>query len=44
MADVGEMAPDFCVPDQHGDAVTLSAFRGSKNVVLSFHIFSFTSG
>ena len=44
MADVGDMAPDFSASDQHGGMVTLSDFRGSKNVVLSFHIFSFTSG
>ena len=44
MAATGEMAPDFSAPDQHGATVRLSEFRGSKNVVLSFHIFSFTSG
>ncbi len=44
MADVGDAAPDFKVPDQNGDLVTLSQYKGSKNVVLSFHVFSFTGG
>ena len=44
MPGIGDQAPDFSVPDQHGNTVTLSQFRGSKNVVLSFHIFSFTGG
>ena len=44
MPGIGDQAPDFSVPDQHGNTVTLSQFRGSKHVVLSFHIFSFTGG
>ena len=44
MPDVGDTAPDFKVPDQNGDLVTLSQYKGSKNVVLSFHVFSFTGG
>ena len=44
MPDVGDIAPDFRVPDQNGDFVTLSQYKGSKNVVLSFHVFSFTGG
>jgi peroxiredoxin len=44
MANIGDTAPDFRVPDQNGDMVTLSQYKGSKNVVLSFHIFSFTGG
>jgi thioredoxin-dependent peroxiredoxin len=32
----GDIAPDFTLPDQHGDPVTLSSFRG-KNVVLYFY-------
>ena len=44
MATVGEAAPDFSAPDQHGGTVTLSGLRGDRNVVLSFHIFSFTGG
>ena len=44
MADVGQPAPDFTLTDQHKDEVTLSGFEGQKNVVLSFHVFSFTGG
>ncbi len=44
MANVGQTAPDFTLPDQNKDDVSLSDFRGKKNVVLSFHIYSFTSG
>jgi thioredoxin-dependent peroxiredoxin len=32
----GELAPDFTLPDQHGNEVSLSALRG-KNVVLYFY-------
>lgn len=33
---VGEAAPDFTLPSIQGKKVTLSQFKGSKNVVLSF--------
>lgn len=33
---VGEPAPDFTLPSLSGEEITLSAFRGNKNVVLSF--------
>ena len=33
---VGQLAPDFKLPDQHGKAVELSAERGHK-VVLIFY-------
>ncbi|WP_285905847.1 redoxin domain-containing protein [Pseudodesulfovibrio pelocollis] len=33
---VGEMAPDFTLPDLAGNPVRLRDFRGRKNVVLSF--------
>ena len=36
MLAVGTMAPDFSVPDQDGNSVTLTALRG-KNVVLVFY-------
>ena len=32
--EVGDEAPDFELPDQHGTPVKLSSFRGAKNVVL----------
>ncbi|HMI31814.1 MAG TPA: peroxiredoxin [Candidatus Limnocylindrales bacterium] len=40
---VGATAPDFTLPDQNGTKVTLSSFRGKKNVVLVFHPLAFTS-
>lgn len=33
---IGDTAPDFTLPDQHGEPVTLSSFRG-KNVVVYFY-------
>lgn len=41
---VGDEAPDFTLPDDHGNKVTLSSFRGKKNVALAFYIFAFTGG
>jgi peroxiredoxin Q/BCP len=32
----GDVAPDFTLPDQNGDSVTLSQFTG-RNVVLYFY-------
>jgi peroxiredoxin Q/BCP len=34
---VGDKAPDFTLPSQLGDNVTLSEFLGKKNVVLYFY-------
>jgi thioredoxin-dependent peroxiredoxin len=34
---VGDQAPDFTLPSQMGDNVTLSEYRGRKNVVLYFY-------
>jgi peroxiredoxin Q/BCP len=34
---VGDKAPDFTLPSQMGDNVTLSEFLGKKNVVLYFY-------
>lgn len=34
---VGDTAPDFTLTSQTGEAVTLSQFRGKKNVVLYFY-------
>ena len=39
---VGDMAPDFTMVDQNGKKVTLSSFRGKKNVALAFYVFAFT--
>ena len=33
---VGEPAPDFTLPSVGGDKISLSQFRGEKNVVISF--------
>jgi len=40
--EVGEQAPDFELPDQHGTPVRLSSFRGAKNVVLVFYPLAFS--
>jgi mycoredoxin-dependent peroxiredoxin len=42
-AEVGELAPDFELRDQHGTPVRLSDRRGAKNVVLVFYPFAFSS-
>jgi len=39
---VGEVAPDFTLRDQHGKQMTLSDFRGVKNVVVVFFPFAFS--
>lgn len=44
MVDIGQSAPDFTLPAHGGETVTLSRYKGQKNVILSFHIFSFTGG
>ena len=41
---VGDEAPDFTLTDDGGAKVTLSSFRGKKNVALAFYIFAFTGG
>ena len=33
----GELAPDFTLPSVEGESVTLSDYRGQKNVVLLFY-------
>ena len=44
MIEVGCQAPDFTLVDHNRRGVTLSAYRGRKNVVLSFHVYTFTDG
>lgn len=41
---VGDMAPDFTLPDNLNHSVKLSDFRGKKNVVLAFFPAAFTGG
>ncbi len=42
MVDVGDLAPDFSLKDQDRNAVSLSDFKGSMNVVLFFYPFAFS--
>ena len=39
---VGTEAPDFTLPGTSGELVTLSSFRGWKNVILAFFPLAFT--
>jgi peroxiredoxin len=39
---IGQAAPDFEVLNQHGEKISLSSFKGKKNVVLLFYPFSFS--
>jgi peroxiredoxin len=41
---VGDKAPNFTLPDQNGNQVSLSQFLGKKNVVLAFYVLAFTGG
>ncbi len=43
MLNPGDPAPDFTLPDQNGNAVTLSSFQG-KNVILYFYPKAHTPG
>ena len=40
---IGSMAPDFTLTNDQRKPVTLSSFRGKKNVVLAFFPWAFTS-
>jgi len=40
--DVGSQAPDFTLKDQNNQPVTLSGFRGARNVLLVFFPLAFT--
>lgn len=39
---IGDAAPDFTLKDQHAQDVTLSAYAGSKAVLLVFYPFAFS--
>jgi peroxiredoxin len=39
---IGDAAPEFSLANQFGEAVSLSDFRGKKNVVLVFYPLSFS--
>ncbi|MFM7612920.1 MAG: redoxin domain-containing protein, partial [Synechococcales cyanobacterium] len=34
---IGELAPDFTLPSQKGVQISLSEYRGKKNVVIYFY-------
>ena len=40
--EVGTEAPDFTLKDQNNQDVTLSSFRGSRNVLVVFYPFAFS--
>ncbi len=42
MVKVGDNAPDFKLVNEDGKEVTLSEFKGKKNVVLAFYPFDFS--
>ncbi len=42
-AEIGQLAPDFEISNQFRQKVSLSSFRGEKNVVLVFYPAAFTS-
>ncbi len=39
---LGDLVPDFELPNQHGEKIKLSSFRGEKNVVIVFYPAAFT--
>lgn len=41
---VGDVAPDFTLPSDQSTSVSLSSFRGKKNVILAFYVLAFTGG
>jgi peroxiredoxin len=40
--EVGDLAPDFELTEQHGTPVRLSGFRGTRNVVVVFYPLAFS--
>jgi peroxiredoxin len=40
--EIGKAAPDFTLKNQFGEDVTLSSFKGKKNVVIVFYPFAFS--
>ena len=42
--EVGKEAPDFTLTSNANEQVTLSAYRGQKNVLLAFFPAAFTGG
>lgn len=42
--EVGSQAPDFTLKDQNNEEITLSAFRGTQNVLVVFYPLAFSGG
>ena len=42
--EVGNPAPEFCLPASQGDQICLKDYQGKNNVVLLFYILDFTGG
>ena len=40
--EIGDLAEDFSLKDQHGQLVSLSSFKGEKKVVVLFYPFAFS--
>ena len=40
--EIGSAAPDFSLTNQFGESVSLSSFKGNKNVVVLFYPFAFS--
>jgi peroxiredoxin len=40
--EIGSLAPDFELRDQHGQAVSLASYRGRRTVVVMFYPFAFS--
>ncbi len=41
--DVGSPAPDFTLPNQHGEPISLSQYAGSQSVAVVFYPFAFSN-
>lgn len=41
---VGDIAPDFSLPSTTKEKITLSDYRGKKNLVVAFYGMDFTPG
>ncbi|NDA89158.1 MAG: peroxiredoxin, partial [Actinobacteria bacterium] len=39
---IGSAAPDFELVNQHGEKISLSSYKGKKNVVVIFYPFAFS--
>jgi len=42
--EVGQKAPDFELRSTEGGKLTLSSFRGKRNVLIEFYVLDFTPG